>query len=344
MAPRTTRSSSAKPAEAPAVAARSARQRRGRSQPAHATGCSSTTANRVQKLATRAQSVTSMGQSRRATSVTSVRSAAAAAAAKLVQKGLVGQPVAGPARSGYGDAHASREYAGMQEYAKAARKAGLVDEETLEKLCHPWQAKGVLEMQWKEEYLLPGVAEAEPMMDLKAAEAIAKKKDAAEKKYLEEYFDGGGRKTVEKEKKKDPLKTVASGKIFKKSSASSSRKPSSKLAIIIEDDDQPAPAPPSKPALAAPLAPLPGCPDYAGYNYYELASICFERNLVSGGNAQVLRTRLIQDDINVIQDLPREAKSYSKEKVRGRKNTAPVVPNAPRAAPAVYKKSASAPA
>ena len=232
----------------------------------------------------------------------------------------------------------------MLMYAETARKAGLVDEETLEKMCKPWQEKGVLEMEWKQEYLLEGMKEAEEIMDLKKAEAIARKKDAAEKKFLAEYFAGGGKKTVEKGKKEDLLKTVTSGKISKKSS-SPSKKPSSKLPIIVEDEDEDededeeAPTPPAKPATAAQILPLPGRPDYAGFNYYQLSAICFERNLVSGGKVDALRARLIQDDINVIQVLPREAKPYSKEKVRGRKNMAPVVPNAPQAAPAVYTKS-----
>jgi hypothetical protein len=89
----------------------------------------------------------------------------------------------------------------------------------------------------------------------------------------------------------------------------------------------------------APVKPLPGLPDYAAYGYYDLAAICFERNLVSGGKAPELRARLIQDDINVIQDLPREAKPYSKEKQRERKHKVPVVPGTPQAPPAARIKA-----
>jgi hypothetical protein len=227
----------------------------------------------------------------------------------------------------------------MLVFAQAVRKAGVVDGEMLDRMCSPWQEKGVLEMNWKKEYLLEGVKEVEEVMDLKKAEAIARKKDAAEKRLLIEYF--GGKKTVEKKKEQDPLKSVVSGKISKKPTTSFSRKPPSTLHVIIEDEPDTSPVPRPKPAKTAPILPLTGRPDYEQYGYYQLASICFERNLVSGGNASTLRSRLIQDDINVIQGLTREAKSYSKEKVRGRKNEAPVVPNAPQVAPAVYTKTAT---
>jgi len=325
-------STSTKPIDA-SLALRSTRAGHGTSQPAVATACSSTTANRTHKPVS-AQSVTSHVRTRRAASVASMQSAAAT---NPIQKPLATQSVAVPARSGYGDAHAREEFIGMLVYATAIRKAGVVDEEMLNRLCRPWQEKGVLEMEWKEDYLLAGVREVEEGMDLKQAEAIARKKDAAEKKYLEEYFGGGGKNTVQK-KRNDLLKSAVSGKVSKKSSTSS-RKPSSTLPVISEERSASVPTQPSKPTNVAPRSPLPGCPDYAVYNYYQLASICFERNLVSGRNAQTLRSRLIQDDVNVIQDLPREAKSYSKEKVRERKYKAPIVPNAPQASPAVYSKT-----
>jgi hypothetical protein len=314
------------------LSTRTTRSRRGASaQPVSATACSSTTTNRIQKAGS-APPTARYGRTRRSVSVVSTLSAPPM---KPVKKAVAAHCVAITARSGYGDAHARREYEGMLQFVKAAHKAGVIDGNTAEKMSEPWQEKGVLEMKWKEEYLLPEVKEVQEIMDLKKAEAIARRRDAVEKKFLAAYFAGG--KVAES--KKDPLKTVRSGKISKKTSASVSKMPPKILPKIMEDDEPaspPAPAP--KGANSASVQPLPGRPDYAPFTYYQLASLCFERNLVSGGNAPTLRSRLIQDDINVINQLPREAKPYSKDNPRGRKNKAPIVPNAPQAPPAVHVK------
>lgn len=56
----------------------------------------------------------------------------------------------------------------------------------------------------------------------------------------------------------------------------------------------------------APLQPLPGGEDYSQYNYYQLLAVCRERQIYSTGDTQEVRNRLIQDDINVAQGLPRD--------------------------------------
>ena len=88
-------------------------------------------------------------------------------------------------------------------------------------------------------------------------------------------------------------------------------------------------------AASSGLTPLPGLPTYEGYHYYQLSALCHERNIVSGGNTAELRKRLIQDDINVVNNLPREAKPYHKDTKRARVHQPPVVPGAPQARPAV---------
>ncbi|KAF1965990.1 hypothetical protein BU23DRAFT_560683 [Bimuria novae-zelandiae CBS 107.79] len=80
---------------------------------------------------------------------------------------------------------------------------------------------------------------------------------------------------------------------------------------------------------------LPGLPHYQEYNYNQLVAICRERNIKSGGGAQKVRNRLIEDDILVTQDKfdERDVRNYSHE---GRDHTtpAPFVQNAPVAKPA----------
>ena len=58
-----------------------------------------------------------------------------------------------------------------------------------------------------------------------------------------------------------------------------------------------------------PLTPLPSHPTYATYDYYALAALCRERNLLSGGCTPALRNRLVQDDINVAMGKKRDTKT-----------------------------------
>lgn len=109
---------------------------------------------------------------------------------------------------------------------------------------------------------------------------------------------------------------------------------------------KPATAAPTKAAKSkkkpdeAPIAPLPGRPTYGQYHYYQLVALCGERNIKSGNGTQAVRNRLIQDDINIIQNLPRDAKNYAKD-AREKKHVAPVVANAPIAPPAILRRSAA---
>lgn len=59
-----------------------------------------------------------------------------------------------------------------------------------------------------------------------------------------------------------------------------------------------------------PLQPLPGSEDYSKYKYYELLAVCRERQIYSTRNTQEVRNCLIQDDINIELDLPRDIAKY----------------------------------
>lgn len=158
--------------------------------------------------------------------------------------------------------------------------------------------------------------------------------------------------------KKDPLQKVQEGRVTKKSGSEKTPKlptiaeassPAPKLAVkkaakkTIAKPDQAAPE--NNPSVGekkyeAPITPLPGCPSYAEYKYNDLSALCRERNIKSGGDEQALRYRLICDDTFVIngQSHLRDAKNYASRKQHD--HPAPVVPNAPDALPAAYKRSA----
>ncbi|KAF2251118.1 hypothetical protein BU26DRAFT_592206 [Trematosphaeria pertusa] len=244
-------------------------------------------------------------------------------------------------RSVYGDNHAAKEDRMMAEQANIALSKGLIDEEIFSNWSRPWHVKGEVEMKWSQgvldKYQPEGLQPVMDIMDLKKAERIAAKKDAEEKKFLEQYFAGkidmnGNPIQDEREKEKEQGS--------KKEAPKTKKAPAAKktvLPIIIEEDSTtPAPEAKKKPSKLASVTPLSGLPSYAEYNYYQCAALCFERNLISGGNAEILRNRLIQDDINVTRNLPREAKPYSRETRRKRENQAPIVANAPTAPPAVF--------
>ncbi|KAJ4305577.1 hypothetical protein N0V90_001108 [Kalmusia sp. IMI 367209] len=262
-------------------------------------------------------------------------------------------------RSGFGDARAAREDADMARMADVAMEKGLIGEEVAGVWRTPWHVKGVLELKWTSQiinkYNAENGAMSEEVMELKKAEAIARRKDAEEKKFLEDFFagriDGNGNpmvleeqqaESVEKEKgeeEKDGLNRVIGSKVIKKTTFA--KKPA--LSTISE-------APPAKQddkttliVKSAPMAkvleltPLSGRPSYSEYGYYDLVALCHQRNIMSGGSTLDVRNRLIQDDINVDRGLPREAKNYVKDTKRKRGHEAPVVPNAPVALPAVFQ-------
>lgn len=89
------------------------------------------------------------------------------------------------------------------------------------------------------------------------------------------------------------------------------------------------PQPPTRKSVSrmktAPLASLPGQPDYADYTYYEAAALGRARHIPTGGNTQEIRNRLIQDDTNVAQNKTRERSRYkSAGRTRGYKTVAPL--------------------
>lgn len=70
---------------------------------------------------------------------------------------------------------------------------------------------------------------------------------------------------------------------------------------------------------------MPSKSPYTNYNYFELAALCRERNIPSGGKAPVLRARLIQDDINMETGKEREVKKYKNSGRREYRTVAPVL-------------------
>ncbi|KAF2643889.1 hypothetical protein P280DRAFT_514880 [Massarina eburnea CBS 473.64] len=261
--------------------------------------------------------------------------------------------------------HAKGEHASMVVFADYIHKAGLIDEETKDQMSEYWQGKGELTMKWPEKYHLgeeDGVIKQE-IMSLEEAEAIAEKKDEERLKFLEQYAAGeidedGNTIMSDAEADDEPaatgdaalraaLKETATRLIKKPVSVkarrarpaahpvvpSASGSHDSPILLAVSADDEPSA---EGPVRAAPVKPLPGMSDYEQYDYYQLAALCHERNVVSGQGVAVIRQRLIQDDINVVQGLPRDAKPYAKEKKRARKTVAPKVPNAPAAPPAVH--------
>jgi hypothetical protein len=59
-----------------------------------------------------------------------------------------------------------------------------------------------------------------------------------------------------------------------------------------------------------PLEPSDDASDYSEFKYGELVAECRRRKILGGGCSQIVRNRLIQDDINMKQGLPRELISY----------------------------------
>ncbi|UPX17357.1 uncharacterized protein EKO05_0007719 [Ascochyta rabiei] len=86
-----------------------------------------------------------------------------------------------------------------------------------------------------------------------------------------------------------------------------------------------APAPASEPGSATippktqtrrqeiksePLKHSPGALDYSGFKYGELVAECRRRKILGDGSSQTVRNRLIQDNINARQSLPRAFIGY----------------------------------
>ncbi|KAF2867582.1 hypothetical protein BDV95DRAFT_581279 [Massariosphaeria phaeospora] len=240
--------------------------------------------------------------------------------------------------------HAATEAALMAIHVKMLLKYNIINAEFAAKF-QPWQEKGVLEFKWDEKHLemhpeyVPG---GEEIMDLKKAEQIQKKKDAAEKKFLENWrmglvdADGKPVKLITKEKREDTEPSSSSSAIApslptpKKKAEKKAPKTPAPRKILAPKSKLPTPPSPQRKAR---LTLGPNRPDYEPYKYNQLAALCEQRNIISKGSEHDLRDRLIQDDINVDNGLPREARAYAGK--RDRKTVAPIVPNAPVAGPAI---------
>jgi hypothetical protein len=93
-----------------------------------------------------------------------------------------------------------------------------------------------------------------------------------------------------------------------------------------ETKSAPAPAP----------QPLNGAVDYSQWGYYQLAALCRERGLISGGNVAIIRARLMADDVAVRDGTPRQDlckynRGTDTKPKREYKHTAPVTPAKPPA-------------
>lgn len=242
--------------------------------------------------------------------------------------------------NGYGDARAFREDTMMAEQADFALSQGLIDSEVDTNWSTPWHQKGVLELKWSntiiKKFNQENKMEPEVVISLRRAEHIAQKKDSEDKAILAEYF-------ADKHKKENSnIGAMNNAKGRKKTSTQADKTPpklleDSYLSVILESGTEEShstslqvPETDAPTSAASPAV----LPNYHAYAYYECASLCCERNLISSGNVFELQARLTQDDINLIQGLPREAKPYSKQNPRDRMRAAPTVPNAPKAPPA----------
>ena len=242
----------------------------------------------------------------------------------------------------YGDRHAAKESMMMREHAKSLLKAGVIDKDMANQLSRPWHQTGILDMQWNKKYLDPAKDSGEEMMSIEKARKIKSRKDLKMQKWIEDFeagkIDQDGNPIITDAAPKAPAKKAEAAPAMESEKEVEKDTPekgkSQKEATPPSKPTIPAPPPAPKVAKApkaktpAPQLPQPiaGGSDYKDYNYFQLAAICRDRNLVSGGKADVLRARLIEDDTLVHEGKERTNKSpydYAKFK-RNFKTQAPV--------------------
>lgn len=231
----------------------------------------------------------------------------------------------------WGETRFSRESAMVKFHAEMLLRAQVIDQDTATKLSEPWHAKGILlNPVWEEKHLDPSRIDLDTkIMSYEKAKKIQWRKDAEERKFLQDWraglIDENGR-PIKKEgelsiiEEKDggeqvndpmprsplpPLNAMPS--IIKEVTTSTSEYPSSltsqRDSFILSKQTEP-----RKPK--APQAPTGstefGLSDYSSFNYYQLAAICRERGLKSGGRTEHLRRVLTTDDKHIKNGTDRE--------------------------------------
>lgn len=249
-------------------------------------------------------------------------------------------------RSGYGDMHARRDADLMAEHVAHLRSHGQIDQVMATELAKPFDR----DRKYTPAYLQthPDYTGVQPDMPaLTTADRHQKKRDKEMLKFVEDFeagrIDEDGNPTGEgialdaTESGNDssqltdlselearievqvgsttatsPLRPRESSSTPAPAAAPASLSSSSQAS---EAASRPKPRVSKRKSKVEPLEPSPGVDDYSGYSYYELLAVCRDRNILGGGDTQEVRKRLIQDDINVKEGLPRDVVTW-KGKVR----------------------------
>jgi hypothetical protein len=255
------------------------------------------------------------------------------------------------ATNAWGETRFSRESARLKADAEMLLKAQVIDRDTAMKLSEPWHAKGILiNPVWDVKHLDPSKIDRNTeVMSYEKAKKIQWRKDAQEKKFLEDWRTGLIDENGNPIKRKSELNVIrvedGDGQIY----APKSKKPlppATTMPSIIEDAtsslsesstgrrSQPDPLPASNQARPrkSKTPQASACSlkletvDYSSFNYYQLAAMCRERGLRSGGKTENLKNILITDDNHVKNGTDREnlMKNTLKKK-RVYKTKAPVL-------------------
>ncbi|KAF2710140.1 hypothetical protein K504DRAFT_533125 [Pleomassaria siparia CBS 279.74] len=212
-------------------------------------------------------------------------------------------------RGSYADRHRREESRRIRDHAQALFDRGIIEETIRVQLSDTWKEGGIMEMEQDPEYDDSARADSTPMISPGEAESIQREQDAAREKWLQDWRNG----TID-DYGDDPKE---------KGSATA------------------APASAAVPAARAPrkagrtkkpdnfIVPEDGANDYEEFKYEELAGICRQRQLSSGGNRWAIIARLILDDKAVKEgkDSERDAAKYVRSSARGFKTKTPVLEN-----------------
>ncbi|KAF2740122.1 hypothetical protein EJ04DRAFT_518918 [Polyplosphaeria fusca] len=215
--------------------------------------------------------------------------------------------------------HAAAESVIMAQHASSLLSASLIDAPTAQQLSNPWHAKGVLEMRWDVKYLDADRAEKEPLMDLEKARRRMARKDAALRKWVQDFeagrIDEDGKKISGGEKRNLGAAIVDSEDTGEVASRLGSP-------VAAESPARNAPARQDTLAVAKETT-VTGRTftwnkdnSYADMKYAALLKLCHERGLTSGGSAEAIRGRLMEDDSLAAEG--KERKDLSKHLVKTR--------------------------
>lgn len=237
-------------------------------------------------------------------------------------------------RSGYGDMHATRYAKNMATHVANIRTHGLIDENMAVELLNPFTDR-----LYSSEYLAthPDYTGVQPeVSSIVTAYRHRLKRDLEMLQFVQNYeagrIDEWGnpvtqRATVEAEgpvvEERDPraiVTTIGGAENIRGRPHLIDSKPAAALKTL---------AMPRKTltkksgAKVKPLKPHPGALDYSEFKYGEVVAECRRRNIHGGGDTQTVRNRLMQDDINVKQGLPRDLASYKRKTRKAYKHEAP---------------------